>query len=163
MKQKKACPSQEMVLPMSYDVIDVTSRCGYRARTVRSSGFVRRVRCQTTVVQWLAVMTATTGTTGKQTLWWHWIKVHKMHSLTHVYIACGAVCYVRVNLVANTVSGLRGCRECVGITQEPPEDQSWYCPKHRSRETPKSTGSGRAKSKAKAKGRSKKKSLWLRR
>ena len=45
----KACPSQEMVLPMSYDVIDVvTSRCDYRARTVRSSGSVRRARCPMT-------------------------------------------------------------------------------------------------------------------
>ena len=54
------------------------------------------------------------------------------------------------------------CRTCVGITQEPPEDESWFCPKHRATllpPKPSTSGSGKKKGKAKGKTAKKKKSL----
>lgn len=52
--------------------------------------------------------------------------------------------------------------DCVGIYSEPPEDEKWYCPKHRMQPSAPlkrgSVGRGRAKGKG-GRGRGKKKSL----
>ena len=108
----------------------------FRVRTEKQSGSVRRVRLLTTEVPWSDVTSVTTGITGKT------------QKFSHPKKCSWHVCPI--------------CRTCVGITQEPPADESWFCPKHRVSLPPKRSGgsSSSSKKKNRAKGKSaKKKSL----
>ena len=108
----------------------------FRVRTEKQSGSVRHVRLLTTEVPWSDVTSVTTGITGKT------------QKFSHPKKCSWHVCPI--------------CRTCVGITQEPPADESWFCPKHRVSLPPKRSGgsSSSSKKKNRAKGKSaKKKSL----